>query len=620
MLSALSSAAEMIADSPSAMYGQARTPDCGLNGAGAAEVLQGLLMGGGAMDDGPGGDAPVEGVSRKDKSLGLLCDNFLQLFASGQATSVELESVASALGVGRRRIYDIVNVLESLDVVHKDRTSAYTWLGISKLPTCIDALTGTKPLVDLLTDDPADAATDKENSTGGTGGAADSATASGSAGGTGAAEGGTGAGTSAAAAAAAAAADKLEGRKEKSIRELSTKFVGLFLQAVNLSSLNGTISLEQAARSLLMHENGTVPGGPEPDPGAMKTKVRRLYDICNVLTSLRMIEKIKLSGTSKPAFKWLGITAETESIFDAKDASNRAVKAYGGGINAPVCAKRKSLGGGAPGASNPAPQQHHDGRRVAAKTAAGAAVAAPAAVAASFFAAAPAVAAHAFATALAPAPTGACALALAHAPAPSMPASVVVNAVPFVPNRAGAPTAAPTAATCLAAPVPATAIPCATSAQHHQTAATVISHSATAPTHEAILRAQAAHRRSFGETGGTAAVQASVVCGAPAASAATYALQPHLGNHLAQFGAPLNSPMLAPKKGQSHLLSVSKGGVLPAPTPAHVQAELLAKGIGLDNTPRAATAALLTMASSLDPMLDTFQPVAAPLRIESNEV
>ena len=101
---------------------------------GAAEVLQGLMGGAlGAVE----ADEPVEGVSRKDKSLGLLCDNFLQLFACGFSATVELEPVAIRLGVGRRRIYDIVNVLESLDVVQKDRASSYTWLGITQLPQCV---------------------------------------------------------------------------------------------------------------------------------------------------------------------------------------------------------------------------------------------------------------------------------------------------------------------------------------------------------------------------------------------------------------------------------------------------------------------------------------------------
>ena len=59
----------------------------------------------------------------------------------------------------------------------------------------------------------------------------------------------------------------------------------------------------QAARSLLVHERG----GKEPDAGAMKTKVRRLYDSCNVLTSLRMIEKVKLAATCKPLVTLYGL-------------------------------------------------------------------------------------------------------------------------------------------------------------------------------------------------------------------------------------------------------------------------------------------------------------------------
>ena len=66
---------------------------------------------------------------------------------------------------------------------------------------------------------------------------------------------------------------------------------------------------------------------PEPDPGAMKTKVRRLYDICNVLTSLRMINKVRLPDTSKPAFKWHGVTKETEVVFDPAAAAVREAQA-----------------------------------------------------------------------------------------------------------------------------------------------------------------------------------------------------------------------------------------------------------------------------------------------------
>uniref|UniRef100_A0A7S2J130 E2F/DP family winged-helix DNA-binding domain-containing protein n=1 Tax=Haptolina brevifila TaxID=156173 RepID=A0A7S2J130_9EUKA len=493
-LAQLSSAAALLSDSPMALHALARTPP-GLSGQGAAELLQGL-MGVGNTVPAPEAEEPVEGVSRKDKSLGLLCDNFLQLFASGAASAVELEGVASKLGVGRRRIYDIVNVLESLDVVQKDRTSAYSWLGITKLPACVQRLSASRPIVPLLFDEPEDHATDKENATGGTGESSTSSAPSGIEGELAAAAAAMGVH-----AAAAIAPEKLEGRKEKSIRELSTKFVGLFLQAVAMPGLDGVISLEQAARSLLMHESGTAPGGPEPDPGAMKTKVRRLYDICNVLTSLRMIEKVKLPDTSKPAFKWLGVTRETEGIFDSTAAAARPVKAYGGGTNAPVCSKRarSSTGGG-------------EARRIAQKREA-VAVAAPA----------------------------------------------VVQAVPLLSQ---------------AAPAAANAVPCNTLPLYSQSTAHTVT-SATAPTHEAIMRAQANLVAAHKVPG---SLQANMICGPPSAEQ-----------------MPVHGSACSPINGQRNFTRAQR---FPVPTPAHVQAELLNMcGAQLENTPRAATAALLTMAA-----------------------
>eukprot|EP00826_Nyctotherus_ovalis_P008535 TRINITY_DN12213_c0_g1_i1.p1 TRINITY_DN12213_c0_g1~~TRINITY_DN12213_c0_g1_i1.p1 ORF type:complete len:191 (+),score=31.50 TRINITY_DN12213_c0_g1_i1:512-1084(+) len=55
------------------------------------------------------------------------------------------------------------------------------------------------------------------------------------------------------------------------------------------------VSLEQAAEMLSLSR----------DSEKIKTKVRRLYDIANVLQTLHLIEKTLLP-TRKPAFKWLG--------------------------------------------------------------------------------------------------------------------------------------------------------------------------------------------------------------------------------------------------------------------------------------------------------------------------
>ena len=40
-----------------------------------------------------------------------------------------LESMATSLGTNRRRIYDIINVLESLEMIVKQSKNWYMWLG-----------------------------------------------------------------------------------------------------------------------------------------------------------------------------------------------------------------------------------------------------------------------------------------------------------------------------------------------------------------------------------------------------------------------------------------------------------------------------------------------------------
>jgi transcription factor E2F7/8 len=102
--------------------------------------------------------------------------------------------------------------------------------------------------------------------------------------------------------------------KEKSLGRLSQKFIQLFLCG------NETIALTDASDKIL----GRTPQ-PDIPPGAtatdivkarnsankvMKTKIRRLYDIANVMASIGLITKLNggnnMSNLSrnKPSFKW----------------------------------------------------------------------------------------------------------------------------------------------------------------------------------------------------------------------------------------------------------------------------------------------------------------------------
>lgn len=79
-----------------------------------------------------------EVTSRKEKSLGLLCQRFLVAMNEETRVSssreVHLETVARKMNVEKRRIYDIVNVMEALDAMSKTNKSYYRWHGLEGLP------------------------------------------------------------------------------------------------------------------------------------------------------------------------------------------------------------------------------------------------------------------------------------------------------------------------------------------------------------------------------------------------------------------------------------------------------------------------------------------------------
>ncbi|KAK8586896.1 hypothetical protein V6N13_085913 [Hibiscus sabdariffa] len=189
---------------------------------------------------------------RKEKSLGLLCSNFLALYNHDSVQTIGLDDAASKLGVERRRIYDVVNILESIGVVARKGKNQYLWKGFGEIP---------KTLGKLKALDENESAESLYVKNEGQYNLSESAKRS-------------------------------DSKREKSLWLITQNFVKLFLR-----SDAELITLDSAAFALL---------GDVQNSTTVRTKVRRLYDIANVLSSINLIEKTHHPESRKPAFRWLG--------------------------------------------------------------------------------------------------------------------------------------------------------------------------------------------------------------------------------------------------------------------------------------------------------------------------
>ncbi|BDA47021.1 probable transcription factor E2F8 [Coccomyxa sp. Obi] len=201
--------------------------------------------------------------------LMLLCEKFQARFGRPQASPalILLNEAAIELAVPRRRLYDIINVLEAVEIVTRTGKLAYEWKGLKHLPQLLDRL-----VADQLAGIPVE---DRLRRT---------APAKSAAAAAGSSEEGSGGDE--------AAAKERAVPPTHSLWMLSRKFVRLLL------TTQGPIPLADAAVALI-----GVDVAAARRAQAQITVERRLYDIGSILSSVGLIEKTYL-GKRQPAFSW----------------------------------------------------------------------------------------------------------------------------------------------------------------------------------------------------------------------------------------------------------------------------------------------------------------------------
>jgi hypothetical protein len=213
--------------------------------------------------------------SRKNKSLGVLARTFCAKYQYAPlGTEIIIDALAIQLGVERRRIYDVVNIFESINLVIKKGKNTYAWMGKAHMPAMFSLLQH-----EAVFDYPDDAVQ--------TGIVAQRPTAQDI---------------------TAHQAAFRDPKKDKSLTRLSQQFLQLFLIG------HETVSLPDA--SDMIH------GKPDMEDAkaaarSLKTKIRRLYDIANVFMAVGFLRKMEdskmtLSAAAavaaapqrRPCFSW----------------------------------------------------------------------------------------------------------------------------------------------------------------------------------------------------------------------------------------------------------------------------------------------------------------------------
>ena len=293
---------------------------------------------------------PLPIYSRKDKSLGLLCQNFMaryqHLKVSGfDPPCISIDEAASSLQVERRRIYDIINILEAIKVVERKCKNVYYWYGMHNFRNTLKALQkeamvewGEDAVKNGLMKDIAevkaylatDIATTEEQKE-----VPVDASASGLELLLASAEQ-----MAAKRKQAAISSNQKKERKkknvapkEKSLGRLSEKFVQLFMVGYNVLALTDAsdkiLGKSEPPPPLPLHATKQERSKANATASRkLKTKIRRLYDIANVFVSLGFVEKLNggnnmiNSSKNRPSFRWIH-SIKPQSLITGRDEDSK---------------------------------------------------------------------------------------------------------------------------------------------------------------------------------------------------------------------------------------------------------------------------------------------------------
>ncbi|XP_037541164.1 transcription factor E2F6 [Nematolebias whitei] len=81
---------------------------------------------------------PAKVTPREDVSLGVLTRRFLDLFLKAPSDSLDLRHATTSLRTRRRRLYDITNVLQGIDLIDKQSANRVKWIGTCPVSSFLD--------------------------------------------------------------------------------------------------------------------------------------------------------------------------------------------------------------------------------------------------------------------------------------------------------------------------------------------------------------------------------------------------------------------------------------------------------------------------------------------------